>query len=298
LKSFLSVERADVGMIGAGRRKPTGKIDVALIQSLVRKGEVSDLVAGYGHLIVDECHHISASSFELVARRSKAKYVLGLSATTARKDGHHPIVFMQCGPIRHRVDPRSQAARRSFGHFVKERRTAFQLPAELQGPVISMPAIFAAIAKDERRNVMIIDDVLAALEAGRNPVVLTERRDHLDYLHSCFKGAAKNIVVLHGGMGAKQRKAAEAALRAPDAEERLVLATGKYLGEGFDDARLDTLFLTMPISWKGTLAQYVGRLNRDHDGKRDVVVYDYVDAEVPVLARMSAKRQTGYRALG
>ena len=248
--------------------------------------------------MVDECHHISASTFELVARRSKARYVLGLSATVARKDGHHPIIFMQCGPVRHRVDPRAQAAQRSFHHFVCERRTGFRLPPGLEGRGTSMPAIFAALANDEARNTQIIDDVLASLEAGRNPLVLTERRDHLDYLASRFKGAAKNIVVLKGGMGVAERRQAESALRVSGDQERLILATGRYLGEGFDDSRLDTLFLGMPISWKGTLAQYVGRLHRDNAQKREVVVYDYIDADVPVLARMASKRQAGYRALG
>jgi superfamily II DNA or RNA helicase len=298
LGTFLSVDAGEIGTIGGGRRKPTGRIDVALIQSLARDKEVSDAVAGYGQLIIDECHHISALTFEMVAGRSKARFVLGLSATVTRKDGQHPIIFMQCGPVRFRVDPRAQAAQRGFEHFVEERRTSFRLPAELQAPGTSIPAIFAALSKDEQRNTCIIDDVLAALEAGRNPLVLTERRDHLEYLAARFKGAARNITVLHGGMSAAERRSAESSLRAPEGEERLILATGRYLGEGFDDARLDTLFVTMPISWKGTLAQYVGRLHRDHAGKREVVVYDYIDAEVPVLARMAKKRQSGYRALG
>ena len=251
LKTFLSVEPGDIGAIGGGRRKPTGRIDVALMQSVVRKGEVADLVGDYGHLIVDECHHISASTFELVARRSKARYVLGLSATVARKDGHHPIIFMQCGPVRHRVDPRAQAARRAFAHLVRERRTSFELPVELQVPGTPISRIFARLATDEDRNRLIIDDVLAALDAGRNPLVLTERRDHLNYLADCFKGAARNIAVLRGGLSADDRRTAQTALGAAEGEERLVLATGRYLGEGFDDSRLDTLFLAMPISWKG-----------------------------------------------
>jgi hypothetical protein len=148
LKTFLSVDAGDIGTIGGGRRKPTGRIDVALIQSLVRKQEVSDAVAGYGQLIIDECHHISASTFEMVSSRSKARFVLGLSATVTRKDGHHPIIFMQCGPVRFRVDPRAQAAQRGFEHFVEERRTSFHLPAELQAAGTSMPAIFAALSKD------------------------------------------------------------------------------------------------------------------------------------------------------
>jgi superfamily II DNA or RNA helicase len=298
LKAFLSVSKEDIGTIAGGRRKPTGRIDVALIQSLVRKGEVSDIVGDYGQLIVDECHHLSATSFELVARRSKARYVLGLSATVARKDGHHPIILMQCGPIRYKVSPKSEAARRSFDHVVRLRHTDFQPPAEMtRGGRLSMPSIYAALATDEARNTLIIDDVIAALEAGRCPLVLTERLDHLEHLHECFKGATRHLIVLRGGMGARERRAVDAALRASEGDERLLLATGRYLGEGFDDPRLDTLFLTMPISWKGTLAQYVGRLHRDYQGKNEVV-YDYVDGDVPVLTRMASKRQAGYRALG
>jgi superfamily II DNA or RNA helicase len=299
LRTFLDIDPTDIGIIGGGRRKPTGIVDVALIQSLVRQGEVSDLVADYGHLVVDECHHLSAASFELVARRAKARYVLGLSATVARKDGHHPIIFMQCGPVRHRVDARAQAAGRGITHQAKHRSTAFQLPpplAAMDRP--SMPAVYAAIAQDEPRNNLIFDDVLKALEAKRSPVVLTERRDHLEYLQSRFSRFVRNLVVLRGGMSAAERKVSEAVLRVPDDQERLILATGRYLGEGFDDQRLDTLFLTMPISWKGTLAQYVGRLHRLHDRKTEILVFDYVDDLVPMLARMAAKRRTGYRSLG
>jgi superfamily II DNA or RNA helicase len=298
LRTFLQIDPKQVGIIGGGKRKPTGIIDVALIQSLVRRGEVADIVADYGHLVVDECHHLSAASFELVARRSKARYIVGLSATVARKDGHHPIIFMQCGPVRHRVDARVQAAERGIRHRARDRSTQFELPASLaltERP--SMPAIYAALAQDGVRNNLIFDDVLKSLEAKRWPIVLTERKDHLDYLRQRFAPFVKNLVVLRGGMSVKDRKAASAALNVSD-EERLILATGRYIGEGFDDSRLDTLFLTMPIAWKGTLAQYVGRLHREHDGKKDVLVVDYVDQTVPVLARMAAKRRAGYRALG
>ena len=161
-----------------------------------------------------------------------------------------------------------------------------------------MPAIYAALAQDDRRNDLIFDDVLKSLEAKRSPIVLTERKDHLEYLQKRFSHFVSNLVVLRGGMSVAERRAAEAALRVADDQERLILATGRYIGEGFDDARLDTLFLIMPISWKGTLAQYVGRLHRQHDGKSDVLVVDYVDNAVPVLARMAAKRRAGYRTLG
>ena len=299
LGSFLQIDPKEIGTIGAGKRKPTGMIDVALVQSLVRKGEVNDIVADYGHLIVDECHHVSAVSFELVARRSKARYVTGLSATVTRKDGHHPIIFMQCGPVRHRVDARSHAAESGLQHRARERCTEFRLPEGLamtERP--PMPAIYAALAKDCARNDLIFDDVLKSLEAQRSPIVLTERKDHLECLRQRFSRFARNVVVLRGGMSAKDREAAHAALKVGDEEERLLLATGRYVGEGFDDARLDTLFLTMPIAWKGTLAQYVGRLHRQHEGKKDVLVVDYVDSFVPVLSRMAAKRRAGYRALG
>mgnify|MGYP001400417964 FL=1 len=265
----------------------------------MRNGEVSDIVGDYGHLIIDECHHLSAVSFELVARRSKARYVLGLSATIARKDGHHPIIFMQCGPVRFQVDAKAQAATRAFTHRVKLRQTGFQLAPDQAGRNQNqMAAMYAALAQDEKRNNMIFDDVLTALEAFRRPVILTERGDHLELLQSRFEKFTRNLVVLFGGMNAGERKAAEASLKRAESEERLVLATGRYLGEGFDDASLDTLFLTMPISWKGTLAQYVGRLHREHHAKREVIVYDYCDSGVPMLARMSLKRQTGYRSLG
>ena len=206
---------------------------------------------------------------------------------------------MQCGPVRYRVDAKAQAATRAFTHKVKLRETGFQTPPgqEASGPQ-QMTTLYAALAADAKRNDMIFDDVLISLHAGRRPVILTERRDHLDHLRTRFEKFTRNLVVLYGGMNAGERRAAEAGLKTPDGEERLVLATGRYLGEGFDDASLDTLFLTMPISWKGTLAQYVGRLHREHHAKREVIVYDYVDCGVTMLARMALKRQVGYRSLG
>ena len=159
--------------------------------------------------------------------------------------------------------------------------------------------LYRLLARDESRNDMIFDDVLAALEARRSPIVITERKDHLQTIAERLSRFAKNVIVLKGGMRAKERKQATEALEAvPDGEERVIVATGRYLGEGFDDARLDTLFLTMPISWRGTLAQYAGRLHRLHAAKREVIIYDYVDEDEPMLAKMAAKREAGYKALG
>jgi superfamily II DNA or RNA helicase len=299
LNAFSSMPRDAIGMIGGGRRKPKGQVDVALVQSLVRKGEVDDIVGNYGHLVVDECHHLSAVSFELVARRSKARYILGLSATVTRKDGHHPIIVMQCGPVRHRVDARSEAAKRPFDHVVQIRDTNFQLRATLDISSPSIQDVFKEMVTDEARNDLIFDDVLHVLEAGRSPVVITERTAHLETIAKRLERFARHVIVLRGGQSEKQRRDIAARLTAiPQAEERVIVATGRYLGEGFDDSRLDTLFLTMPIAWKGTLAQYAGRLHRLNDAKREVIIYDYADMRVPVLARMAAKRRVGYQAMG
>ncbi|MGH7647517.1 MAG: TOTE conflict system archaeo-eukaryotic primase domain-containing protein [Gemmatimonadaceae bacterium] len=298
LAAFLDVAPSDIGTIGAGKREPTKRVDVALIQSLVRRGEVSDLIAGYGHLVVDECHHLSAASFELVARRAKARYVLGLSATVARRDGHHPIIFMQCGPVRYRDAPKAQATRRGFAHRVVLRDTPFRLSAGEDAAGLTVPALYTLLGRDDGRNRMIVDDIRDTVAQGRAPLVLTERREHLEALRESVAGLAVQLIVLRGGLRSAARREAEQLLRETSGEPRVILATGRYLGEGFDDPRLDTLFLTMPIAWRGTLAQYVGRLHRECDGKREVVVYDYVDSYVPVLARMATRRQAGYRALG
>ena len=296
---FLDLPGSAIGRIGGGKRKPSGIVDVAVIQSLLRHKEVDDIVADYGHLIVDECHHLSAVSFEAVARRAKAKYVLGLSATVTRKDGHHPIVFMQCGPVRYRVNAKDQAFRRPFQHRAILRPTAFRVSEQTDGDRLPIQHVYAALAADEDRNALILDDVLAALEAERSPIVLTERKDHAQRMVDRLGSFARNVLFLHGGMGSRQRREMARRLEeVPETEERVLIATGRYIGEGFDDPRLDTLFLTMPISWRGTLAQYVGRLHRLHPEKREVVVYDYVDAAVPALRRMSGKRVKGYRSFG
>jgi superfamily II DNA or RNA helicase len=299
LQAFLDIVPNMLGVIHGGKKKPTGNIDVGLMQSLLRKGVVSDLVGNYGHVVVDECHHLSAVGFEAIAREAKAQYVLGLSATVTRKDGHHPIIFMQCGPVRHRVDAKKQAAARPFDHKVVFRRTAFWLAGNGADEKPTIQKLYARLAQDPARNDLIFDDILSALEAGRSPVVITERKDHLDLMAGRLSKFAKNVIILRGGMTARQSRTARESLAAiPDNEERVLVATGRYLGEGFDDARLDTLFLTMPISWRGILTQYAGRLHRLHAAKREVVIYDYVDGNEPMLAKMALKREAGYRSLG
>jgi superfamily II DNA or RNA helicase/very-short-patch-repair endonuclease len=300
LSAFLGVPVKSIGRIGGGRSRPTGLLDVAVIQSLVRKGVVDDRVADYGHLIVDECHHMSAHSFEQAARQAKARFVAGLSATVARKDGHHPIIFMQCGPVRHRVNARAQAAARPFAHHVLVRPTAFQPGRSPDADKrVEFQALYHELIDDERRTRRICDDVVESVSSGRSPLVLTERNDHLDRLEQGLAARVGHLVVLRAGMGKKQRQAVANRLASISRDEaRAILATGKYVGEGFDDPRLDTLFLTLPVSWRGTIAQYAGRLHRLYDGKRDVRVYDYADLNVPMLARMFDRRCRGYEAVG
>jgi len=299
LDAFLDLPATSIGQIGGGKRKPTGIVDIAIIQSLVRADTVDDIVADYGQVIVDECHHLSAVSFERVARRAKARYFLGLSATVTRRDGHHPIVFMQCGPVRFRANAKAQAMKRPFLHRALLRKTEFQFRAEVSCERPPIHAIYGALATDETRNDLIFDDILSTLEAGRSPLVLTARVDHARYFSERLSRFAKNVLFLRGGMGAKQfRSVMERLATIPDTEERVLVATGRYIGEGFDDARLDTLFLAMPVAWRETLAQYVGRLHRLYPDKREVLVFDYVDDAVPTLKRMAEKRVNGYRNLG
>jgi len=298
LALFLGIDRRDVGHIAGAKRSLTGRVDVAMLQSLVRKDSVADLVAGYGQVIVDECHHLPAVQFERVLRETKARYVVGLTATPRRRDGHHPITEMQLGPVRFQVDAKAQVAARPFVHRLIVRETNFVAPT-CSGETFSIQDLYGALARDEARNFTILNDVVRALAEGRSPIVLTERKDHLEYFAVRLRRAARHLVVLQGGMGAKADRAVRAQLEGiPSNEERLVLATGRYIGEGFDDARLDTLFLALPISWKGTLVQYTGRLHRLHPGKREVRIFDYVDRGEPRLLRMFEKRLRGYRAIG
>ena len=300
LSTFLGLPAKSIGRVGGGRSRANGLVDVAIIQSLVKKGIVDDRVADYGHVIVDECHHLSAHSFESVARQAKARFVVGLSATVARKDGHHPIIVMQCGPVRYRVNARVQAAARPFEHFVLVQPTTFH---SVRSPDpdkrLEFQALYQDLVDDATRNRRIADDVIEAVKNGRSPLVLTERKEHLDILEQLLATHVSNLVVLRAGMGKKQRQAVADRLAAIPADEgRVVLATGKLVGEGFDDPRLDTLFLTLPVSWRGTVSQYAGRLHRLHDAKREVRIYDYADVNVPMLGRMFDRRCRGYEAIG
>jgi superfamily II DNA or RNA helicase len=293
LYAFLDVDKGKIGTIGGGKAKPTGKIDIAVMQSLSRKGEINPLVENYGHVIVDECHHVGAVSFDAILKRVKAKYVLGLTATPIRRDGQQPIIFMQCGPIRHTAQ-RSENAPQDLEVVpcLLPKQIDLSLEAGIQD-------VFKSLSSDEHRTRAIAAEIKKAFEQGRKILVLTERTAHLDAILTALSDKVPAPFVLHGRLSKKQRAAVIAKLEtlSPDTP-RVLLATGKLVGEGFDHPPLDTLVLAMPISWKGILLQYAGRLHRTQATKTDVRIIDFVDTGHPALVRMWEKRQSGYRAMG
>jgi hypothetical protein len=238
LAMFLDLPAKSIGHIGGGKANRTGCVDVAVIQSLCRNDEVKDFVAEYGQVIVDECHHISAFTFEQVMRQVKGKYVVGLTATPTRKDGHQPIIYMQCGPVRFSMSARTMTETSPFKHTVISRHTEFQMPAELTD--LTIQDVYRALVDDTLRNELIAQDIVRAIESGRCPLLLTGRTEHLQCFVNRLAGVAAHVLVLKGGMGKKQRREIAATLAAvPESESRVILATGSYIGEGFDDARED-----------------------------------------------------------
>lgn len=291
--------RSIIGQMGDGKNTLGGIVDIAVMQSLNRMGEVKDCVKDYGMVIIDECHHVSAFSFEKVLKSANAKYVYGLTATPTRKDGHHPIIFMQCGPIRYRDDAKKQAEKRPFEHYIIPRFTSFRVPLDKEEKDVSINELYAEIVVNEMRNQLIIDDVVKCYENGRNCVVLTERTAHVELLAKELGKRIPDVISATGGMGTKETRETLARITNTPIDKPLTLvATGRYIGEGFDEPRLDTLFLAMPISWKGTLQQYAGRLHRLFEGKSEVQIYDYVDIHVRMFEKMYHKRLTGYASIG
>ncbi len=292
LSSFLDIDKKHIGQIGGGKEKSMGIIDVAMMQSLQKKGTVNDIIERYGFIIVDECHHIPAVSFERVLSRSKAKYIMGLTATPYHYSGHQPIINMQCGPVRCIIKDSEEEV---INCSVIVRKTGFTCKWDENSRIHD---IWPLLVNDEKRNLMIVNDVMDAIKQGRYPLVLTERREHLKLLSDMLKDNIKHLAVLHGGIKKKERVRMLELLKTPSIGEKAILATGKYLGEGFDNTGLDTLFITMPVSFKGKLVQYTGRLRRKHPGKKNIQIYDYVDTGVPVLGNMFRRRMKTYKTLG
>jgi superfamily II DNA or RNA helicase len=295
LSSLLGIDKKEIGQIGGGKNKSNGIIDVAMVQSLDNENGVDNRIADYGFVIVDECHHVSAVSFEKVLTQAKAKYVLGLTATPYRRDGHQPIIHMQCGPICYQIKQKELPSHLS-GSSVVARESNFTYEWNNDSKIQDL---LLKLVSDEGRNQMIVDDVTQALSEGRFPLILTERREHLERLAELLKDKADFIALLCGGLRKKAtREIFQQLKESPDNIRKVILATGSYIGEGFDEPRLDTLFLTMPSSFKGKIVQYAGRLHRYHKDKNEVRIYDYVDKNVLVLEKMFQKRVKTYKMLG
>lgn len=273
-----------------------GIIDIALIQSCLDEDGVKPFVQDYGMVIVDECHHVSSITFEQVLMSIKAHTIYGLTATPIRKDGHQPIIFMQCGPIRFSTDAKSQIAKQSFDRFLIPRFISYNSILEDR---LSIATLYKYLSEDEIRNNLIVEDICKAVNTGRTPIILTNRTAHVSVLAEKLKATIKNVVSLTGiGTTKEKREAMQRLQTIPDSEQLVIVATGKYVGEGFDYPRLDTLFLALPISWKGLLTQYAGRLHREYEGKKDVCIYDYIDIHEPICDSMYRKRLKGYAAIG
>ena len=273
-----------------------GIIDIALIQSCLDEDGVKPFVQDYGMVIVDECHHVSSITFEQVLMSIKAHTIYGLTATPIRKDGHQPIIFMQCGPIRFTTDVKSQIAKQSFDRFLIPRFTSYNSILEDR---LSIATLYKYLSEDEIRNNLIVEDICKAVNTGRTPIILTNRTAHVSVLAEKLKATIKNVISLTGaGTTREKREAMQRLQTIPDSEQLVIVATGKYVGEGFDYPRLDTLFLALPISWKGLLTQYAGRLHREYEGKKDVRIYDYIDIHEPICDSMYRKRLKGYAAIG
>lgn len=273
-----------------------GIIDIALIQSCLDEDGVKPFVQDYGLVIVDECHHVSSITFEQVLMSIKAHTIYGLTATPIRKDGHQPIIFMQCGPIRFSTDVKSQIAKQSFDRFLIPRFTSYNSILEDR---LSIATLYKYLSEDEIRNNLIVEDICKAVNTGRTPIILTNRTVHVSVLAEKLKATIKNVISLTGAGTTKEKRETMQRLQTiPDSEQLVIVATGKYVGEGFDYPRLDTLFLALPISWKGLLTQYAGRLHREYEGKKDVRIYDYIDIHEPICDSMYRKRLKGYAAIG
>ena len=285
-----------IGCLDSTGNSLHGIVDIALIQSCLDGDSVKPIVENYGMVIVDECHHVSSVTFENVLKSIKAHTIYGLTATPIRKDGHQPIIFMQCGPIRFSADAKSQIAKQSFERCLIPRFTSYR---SITDDKQSITTLYQLLSEDEIRNTLIEEDVCKVVEAGRTPIILTNRTAHVTILAEKLRDKVKNVITLTGTGSTKEKREMQQHLQEISREEPLaIVATGKYVGEGFDYPRLDTLFLALPISWKGLIAQYAGRLHRENEGKKDVRIYDYIDIHEPVCDNMYRKRLKGYASIG
>jgi superfamily II DNA or RNA helicase len=292
----MGLSTKEIGQIGGGRRRQVGLIDLAMIQSLSNRTDIEQIFDKYGLVVVDECHHIPAVSFERVINRAPIRHIIGLTATPYRRDGLQDIITMQCGPIRHKISSQQAGKDHDLDLQLTVRETSFEYP---DGEDVQIQDVFRELIRDSERTSNICADGLEALREGRRILMLSEWREHCRLLAEELAHMGKTCFVLDSTLKKKVRDEMFASIRRmPPEKDLLIIATGNYIGEGFDCPQIDTLFLTFPVSFRGRIVQYVGRLMRQWEGKADVRVYDYADIKVSVLKRMHNRRLKAYLDLG
>lgn len=285
-----------IGTYQAGSDKTTGIIDVAMIGSVYRKGEIFPDLDRYGLVIMDECHHAASSQAQRVLQKVKAKYVYGVSATPVRSDKLEKINYMMLGPIRHQYTSREHAIRQGMDLFVYPR---FTRVVDLSEEKLEIHRAYELISENEGRNQQIIADVRECLRNGRTPVILTRLKKHAKLFYDALVDSAQHVFLLYGDNTQNQnQEIRRELLRVPPGETMLLIATGQKIGEGFDCPRLDTLMLASPVKFDGRLIQYAGRLNRSYEGKQNVIVYDYVDAHIGIFDNQYRNRLAAYKKIG
>ncbi|MCQ2499613.1 MAG: DEAD/DEAH box helicase family protein [Lachnospiraceae bacterium] len=283
-----------IGKVYAGHNSLTGIIDVAIFSSLGKGDDINPIVENYGMVIMDECHHGAAQTVEDVVGAAKAKYVYGLTATPKREDGLEKKVFMQFGPIRFRYTAKERALKQGIDHFVYPRFTRLVSSTDLK-----VTEANRAVIESEQRNDQIILDVEECLCNGRTPLVLTKYKEHAQLLYKRLEEKADHVYLLQGGGSRKEKDEIRSQMRlVPETESVVLVAIDKYIGEGFNFPRLDTMMLTMPAAAEGNIEQFAGRLHRDYETKQDVIIYDYVDSHIRVLEKMYHKRLRTYKKIG
>lgn len=294
-------KRFTIGQIGGGKNKPSSLVDIATFQSLTVKNDLGivcakEIIANYDLIICDECHYAAAPNLELAMKSVHAQYVYGLSATPKRSDGLDGVIFMHLGPIRHKVDPKEQAIEQGIRRILIPRFTRVRLTS--LEPGVTYNQVIDKLCEHAARNAFIVQDVIDSMEAKRTPLIITKRKEHATTLANLLKQDGVNVFVLTGEGSDREKRERLEQVRKAEASTFAIVATGSYIGEGFDLPSLDTLMLTSPYSWEGVITQYSGRLHRENKGKREVMVYDYVDANIPMLERMYKKRLKAYAKLG
>lgn len=298
---FLGLKRKEIGIWKGSKPRQTRRLDIAMLPSLARTPDYVSALSGYGLIIVDECHHVPAASFELLLKACPAQRIVGLTATPQRKDRLEKLLYLQCGPIRHTVTSMSGSTDRS--RVVVVRRSSISFPPGTP-PQPAIHEVWDALVADNGRLEMIVRDILACVQEGRAPLVLADRKSYLTRIETALSGQSESQPVtvfrLESGIGKKARAAIRAQIEEhyANGEPFVLLATASLVGEGFDLPQLDTLVLAMPLSFKGRLVQYAGRLHREHEGKSSVRIYDYLDENIPLTRAMFRRRSAGYQQMG